>query len=43
MKKIKTEDTGIIFEKSICMLYNIEYDGKYKYSIDEAEKIEYPN
>lgn len=39
MKNIKTEDTGIIFEKSICMLYNIEYDGKYKYSINEAEKL----
>ena len=35
----RTEDTGKIFEKAICLAYNIPYDGKYKYSIDQAEKI----
>ena len=31
-----TEDLGKIFEMAICMLYGIDYDGKYKYSLDEA-------
>lgn len=38
-KKVKTEDTGKIFEMAICLLYNIHYDGKYKYSMEEAENI----
>jgi hypothetical protein len=37
--KVLTEDLGKIFEKGVCMLYGIEYDGKYKYSIEEAQKI----
>jgi hypothetical protein len=37
--KIITEDLGKIFEMSICLLYNIEYDGKYKYNLEEAHKI----
>jgi len=37
--KILTEDLGKIFEKSICLLYNIEYDSKYKYSIEDADKL----
>lgn len=37
--KIITEDLGIIFEKAICLLYNIDYNGNYKYSIEEAEKL----
>lgn len=32
--KVLTEDLRKIFEKGVCMLYGIEYDGKYKYSID---------
>lgn len=34
--KLLTEDLGKIFEMSICLLYEIEYDGLYKYSIDDA-------
>ena len=35
---VKTEDLGKIFEKGICMLYNTDYKGKYKYSLEEAAK-----
>jgi hypothetical protein len=38
-KKVLTEDLGKIFEMAICLLYEIEYDGKYKYSLEEAHKI----
>jgi len=38
-KKILTEDLGKIFEMAICLLYEIEYDGKYKYSLEEAVSI----
>lgn len=38
-KKILTEDLGKIFEMAICLLYDIEYDGKYKYSLEEAEHL----
>lgn len=38
-KKILTEDLGKIFEMAICILYKIKYDGKYKYSIEEAETL----
>jgi hypothetical protein len=37
--KVITEDLGKIFEMSICLLYEIEYDGSYKYSIPEATII----
>lgn len=30
------EDLGKIFEKSICLLYDIEFIGNYKYSLEEA-------
>jgi hypothetical protein len=36
---LKTEDTGKTFEKAICLLYDIEYDGNFKYSVDEANKM----
>ena len=36
---IQTEDLGKKFEMGICMLYGIPYDGKYKYSMEEAEKL----
>lgn len=36
---IKTEDTGKIFERAICLLYDIDYVGKYKYSLEEASKL----
>jgi hypothetical protein len=38
-KKVLTEDLGKIFEMAICLLYEIEYDGKYKYSLEEANNI----
>jgi hypothetical protein len=38
-KPVKTEDLGKIFEMAICLLYKIPFDGKYKYSIAEAETI----
>jgi len=36
---IKTEDTGKIFEKAICLAYGITYNGNYKYSLEEAQRI----
>ena len=41
MKKkiLQTEDTGKKFEMAICLAYDIPYDGKYKYSIEEPEKL----
>jgi len=38
-KKVLTEDLGKIFEMAICLLYGINYDGKYKYSMEEANNI----
>jgi hypothetical protein len=37
---VLTEDLGKIFEKAICLLFGIEYDGNYKYSIEEAVKLQ---
>ena len=37
--KLLTEDTGKIFERAICLLYAIPYDGKYKYSLADAETL----
>lgn len=34
--KVLTEDLGKIFEMAICLLYEIEYNGKYKYELEEA-------
>lgn len=31
-----TEDFGKKFEMAICLLYNINYDGNYKYSLEDA-------
>ena len=36
---LQTEDLGKKFEMAICLLYNIQYDGKYKYSIDDAHLL----
>jgi len=38
---IQTENTGKIFEKAICLLYDTPYDGKYKYEdpIDFIPKL----
>ena len=38
-KMVVTEDLGKIFEMAICMLYEIPYVGKYKYSMTKAEEI----
>ena len=36
---LKTEDTGKMFEMAICYAYDIEYNGKYKYSMELSEKL----
>ena len=38
-KKVLTEDLGKIFEMAICLLYEIDYDGKYKYSMEDARLL----
>jgi hypothetical protein len=38
-QKVLTEDLGKIFEMAICLLYEIPYDGNYKYSLIEATEI----
>ena len=38
-KTLQTEDLGKIFEMAICILYGIPFDGKYKYSMEKAEKL----
>lgn len=38
-KKLLTEDLGKIFEMAICLLYETPFDGKYKYSMDEATSL----
>lgn len=37
--KVITEDLGKMFEMAICLLYNTPYDGKYIYSLPEAETL----
>jgi hypothetical protein len=37
VKNVRTEDLGKIFEMAICLLYEINYDGKYRYSMKEAQ------
>ena len=37
--KVLTEDLGKIFEMAICLYYEIDYDGHYKYSLQEAQVI----
>jgi hypothetical protein len=36
---LKTEDTGKIFEKAICDVYGIPFDGPFKYSQEEANHL----
>ena len=36
---LQTEDTGKMFEMAICLAYGIQYDGKYKYSMEIPEKL----
>jgi len=37
--KVITEDLGKIFEMAICLLYETQYDGKFKYSMLKAELL----
>jgi hypothetical protein len=39
IKPVITEDLGKMFEMAICLLYEIEYNGKYKYSLEKATVI----
>ena len=38
--KVLTEDLGKIFEMAICLYYEIDYDGHYKYSLQEAQILQ---
>jgi hypothetical protein len=38
--KILTEDTGKMFEMAICLAYDIDYDGKYKYDMELPLKLQ---
>jgi hypothetical protein len=35
-KKVLTEDLGKTFEMAICLLYEIDFDGTFKYSLEDA-------
>lgn len=37
--RVLTEDTGKIFEKAICLAYNIPYEGNFNYDLYEAEQL----
>jgi hypothetical protein len=37
---LQTEDTGKIFEMAICLAYGIPYDGPFKYSVQEADRLQ---
>lgn len=39
LKTLQTEDLGKIFEMAICLLYKIPFNGKYKYSMEEAQLL----
>ena len=39
LPSVKTEDLGKIFEMAICLTYDIPFDGNYKYSLEEANKL----
>jgi hypothetical protein len=39
VKKVLTEDLGKIFERAICLLYEIDFDGTYKYGLEEPTKL----
>ena len=36
---VRTEDLGKTFEMAICLRFGISYDGKYKYSVEEAQRL----
>jgi hypothetical protein len=37
--ELRTEDTGKIFEKAICLAAQTPYDGNYKYSLERAQQL----
>lgn len=37
--KLQTEDTGLILEQAICLVYDIPYDGMFKYDMAKAETL----
>jgi hypothetical protein len=39
MSKVKTEDTGKIFEMAICLACKTPYNGKFNYSLEDAQKL----
>jgi hypothetical protein len=39
MALLRTEDTGKIFEKAICIALGIAYDGNYKYCVEKARDL----
>jgi hypothetical protein len=39
VKKENTEEIGKVFEMAICKLFNTPYNGNYKYSEEESEKM----
>jgi len=39
VKTLQTEVLGKIFEMAICLLYNTQFDVKYKYSMEEAQLL----
>jgi hypothetical protein len=40
IKKLRTEDTGKIFEMAICLALKTPYLGKYSYGMDAPEKLQ---
>jgi hypothetical protein len=40
MPTLLTEDTGKMFEMAICLAYGIDFNGKYKYSMDLPNKLQ---
>ena len=39
MQKLRTEDTGKIFEMALCLAFNTPFVGPYKYSLTDALKL----
>lgn len=36
---LKTEDTGLIFEMAICLANRAEYNGNFKYDLEESKRL----
>ena len=36
---VRTEDLGKMFEKAICLRFGIAYNGIYKYSLEDAQRV----